>query len=68
MQHFYFGCFLMMVGLYLSFFMSHRRVWIYKDTTARAESIRLAGAANKNKLAFEKEFALLADHIRQSIQ
>ena len=51
----YLGCFLMMAGLYVAFFMSHRRIWLVfdeKDNTA----LLLAGSTNKNKIGFEKNF------------
>jgi len=55
----YLGCVLMLLGLYVAFFLSHRRVWVY---ISRAEApgrcrIMVCGVSSKNRLAFEKEFA-----------
>lgn len=58
------GCTIMVIGILVAFFGSHRRVWlrIVPGKEGRAE-ILLAGAANKNRLAFEKTFARLKDDI-----
>ncbi len=60
------GCTLMVIGILIAFFSSHRRVWmkIVPAKEGRAEMV-LAGAANKNRLAFEKTFAKLKDEITQ---
>lgn len=64
----YLGCFLMMFGLYLAFFMSHRRIWIFYDVDSRSESIKIAGTTNKNKLGFEKSFSELTDKLLEDIK
>lgn len=64
----YAGCLLMLVGLYLTFFMSHRRIWIYYCKTSGSETISLAGTTNKNKLAFEKSFSDIAEQLTQITQ
>jgi cytochrome c biogenesis protein len=53
----YLGCFVLFAGLFVTFWTAHRRVW------ARVEpgGVTFAGAAHRNKEAFEREFgALLA--------
>jgi cytochrome c biogenesis protein len=59
----YIGCILMLIGLYVAFFLSHRRVWVYivRDEAADRCQILVCGASSKNKLAFEKEFAALVE-------
>lgn len=53
----YIGCGLMMIGLYMAFFMSHRRIWLFfADENADTASITLAGNANKNRAAFSEQF------------
>ncbi len=59
----YAGCALMLIGLYVAFFLSHRRVWVYivrEEATDRCR-ILVCGASSKNKIAFEKEFAALVE-------
>ncbi len=57
----YIGCGLMIVGLIIIFFMSHRRVWIFVTKDGKNSSILLSGNANKNKIGFEKDMANLID-------
>ncbi|HIJ89858.1 MAG: cytochrome c biogenesis protein ResB [Desulfobulbaceae bacterium] len=59
----YAGCTLMLIGLYVAFFLSHRRVWVYIVREEAADRCRIVvcGATNKNKIAFDKEFAALVE-------
>ncbi len=58
------GCTIMVIGILVAFFGSHRRLWlkIVPGKDGRAEMV-LAGAANKNRLSFEKTFARIRDEI-----
>ncbi|CAG36411.1 cytochrome c biogenesis protein ResB [Desulfotalea psychrophila] len=49
----YLGCILLIIGLYISFFTSHRKIWLIIDQNKR---ITLAGFTAKNKAGFNKEF------------
>lgn len=53
------GCILMCLGLYIAFFMSHKRVWI---VVAQGYA-RIYGNASKNQPAFQMEFEALADKL-----
>lgn len=59
----YGGCFLLLFGLYISFFLSHRRIWLATTGRGKVTTVLLAGNANKNRLAFAKDF----DHLCQQI-
>jgi cytochrome c biogenesis protein len=64
----YSGCVLMLAGLAISFFLSHRRIWV--TITPREESgtrILVSGTTNKNKPAFEKRFHKLVKHLEHDI-
>jgi cytochrome c biogenesis protein len=50
------GCTVMVIGLYLAFFISHRRVWVRIGEADGAAEIKIAGSANKNRDAFVVEF------------
>lgn len=63
----YLGCGLLLLGLYMAFFLSHRRIWFYKHVTATATVIYFAGSANKNKTAFDKTFSRFANLVDQTI-
>ncbi len=57
----YLGCGLMLVGLLIAFFMSHRKIWAYVSAGEGGTAVLFAGTANKNKVGFEKKFAELTD-------
>ncbi|MGW8195460.1 MAG: cytochrome c biogenesis protein ResB [Desulforhopalus sp.] len=59
----YLGCGLMLAGLYMAFFMSHKRVWISRRKEAATTKYCLGGSANKNKPAFKKSF----DHLVKQV-
>jgi cytochrome c biogenesis protein len=59
------GCGLMVLGLIVSFFFSHQRVWVRIPKSAGGE-ISLAGSASKNRFGFEKAFGQLVDEVRQT--
>jgi len=59
------GCTLMVIGIIIAFFMSHQRLWIRLAPSAdgRVEVV-LAGAASRNRLAFEKKFEKIQDDFK----
>lgn len=50
------GCFLMMMGLYISFFLNHKKYWIKVAFDGGKVDILFAGSMRKNRLNFETEF------------
>lgn len=54
------GCFLMVVGLYIAFFMSHRRIWIVVGKT----HAWIYGNASKNQAAFQGQFEELETKLK----
>ncbi len=62
----YIGCGLMLFGLYVAFFMSHRRIWILVTDTGKGSEIVLSGSANKNRPGFETVFDKLASELEQA--
>jgi cytochrome c biogenesis protein len=62
----YFGCLLMIVGLAICFFLTHRRIWVRISPGATQESLVLvSGDSNKNKSAFEQKFQELINRLEQ---
>ncbi|MFZ5762071.1 MAG: cytochrome c biogenesis protein ResB [Thermodesulfobacteriota bacterium] len=59
----YIGCGLMLLGLYVAFFLSHRRIWVYIKPEGSASRVLLAGSSNKNRVGFERNFAELTEAI-----
>jgi len=64
----YIGCGIMLLGLYIAFFMSHQRIWLYKKNDPSVPQLWLSGSTNKNKMAFAKVFSELKTHIEHAVQ
>jgi len=63
----YLGCLFMLAGLYIAFFMSHRRIWIVTNPGGK-RGLLIAGTANKNRLAFEKTFTGLITAVTTTVR
>jgi cytochrome c biogenesis protein len=50
------GCFLMIAGFYMTFFMSHRRIWVKIKEDPEGVTVEIAGASHRDRSGFEKEF------------
>ena len=57
------GSGLMILGIIVSFFFSHQRVWV-RIPKDRAGEVVLAGSTNKNRIGFEKKFGELVNGVR----
>jgi cytochrome c biogenesis protein len=57
------GCTLMVLGLYVAFFTSHRRIWARVAENEGKVTILLAGNANKNREGFAESFQSLGDRM-----
>jgi cytochrome c biogenesis protein len=55
----YLGFFMIIIGLFLTFFTSHRRVWVRVTEESGKIIISVAGKANKNPVGMEREL----DHL-----
>jgi cytochrome c biogenesis protein len=51
----YFGCITMSIGLFIAFFMSHRKLWVRLAPEKNATKITVAGTVNKNRQSFERK-------------
>lgn len=53
----YMACVIMAIGLYMAFFMSHKKIWIRLVPASGKSAVRLliGASANKNRLGIEKE-------------
>lgn len=60
------GCSLLVAGLFISFFLSHQRVWIM--IPKKKGKIIISGSTNKNKFGFEKTFGELVNDIKSLIK
>ncbi len=60
----YLGCGMMILGLCIAFFMSHRRIWLLLNKEDGNVSVLMSGTANKNKVGFEKIFSSLCAELK----
>jgi cytochrome c biogenesis protein len=64
----YLGCILMVIGLAVSLFLSHWRIWIHiTPKSKQGARILVSGASNKNKPAFERRFQALVARAQQDM-
>lgn len=63
----YIGCALMLIGLYMAFFLSHRRIWFFVDNSSSQHKLILGGSSNKNKIAFQQIFTKLEENIEKRL-
>ncbi len=61
------GFVLLSVGLYISFFMSHRRIWVCVSATEKGTRVVVGGSSNKNKPGFEKLFNKLSEQVSREL-
>ena len=59
----YLGCAMMILGLFVAFFLSHKRIWILLTKEGNETSVRISGSANKNKTGFEEIFITLSSDL-----
>ncbi|RPH39161.1 MAG: hypothetical protein EHM86_08220, partial [Desulfobulbaceae bacterium] len=57
----YIGCGLMLAGLYMAFFLSHRRIWLSLSHDGdNSTVVQLAASTNKNKTGFSDIFSQIS--------
>jgi cytochrome c biogenesis protein len=57
------GCFMMVAGLFFTFFTSHKRIWVRVVATETGARIDVAGMASKNPVGLERELERLVREI-----
>jgi cytochrome c biogenesis protein len=58
------GCFLMIGGFFVTFFMSHRRIWVRISREKGGNVISIAGTASKNPVGLQRELARLTHNLK----
>lgn len=61
------GFFLIVIGLFGAFFMSHRRVWIRIREDRGGSLVEVAGRANKNAVGAEREITHFTSRLREHL-
>lgn len=61
----YLGCITLSLGLYVAFFINHRRLWIRLSPEKSGTRVTIAGAANKNREAYERKIDRIFSLLRE---
>ena len=61
------GCTMMVVGFLITFFASHRRIWVRISTGKGKIRVSTAGSANKNPVGLERELDHLTENLQKTI-
>jgi len=59
------GCLIMMAGFYMTFLMSHRRIWVRLAEKEGGTLVEVAGSSHRDRIGFEKEFEKIAQALRE---
>jgi cytochrome c biogenesis protein len=62
------GCFLMILGLFISFFIYHKKFWIKVSQDKKNTYILFAGSMRKNRLNFDHEFNKLVENLKEVVK
>lgn len=64
----YAGFLIIVLGLFISFFTSHRRIWIRVLEKNNAAYVQVAGTANKNPVGIERELDQIIKYLHREIK
>jgi cytochrome c biogenesis protein len=59
------GCFIMVAGFFMTFFTSHRKIWVRISKSEEEARISVAGRTNSNPLTLEKELDLVTGQLHK---
>lgn len=59
----YFGSVMLTIGIFLLFYLAHRRLWVWVEPTERGSRVIFAGTSNRNVLEFDKQFVRLKESL-----
>ncbi len=60
----YSGCILLIIGITITFFMSHNRLFMEVVRDEEGSRVTIAGTANKNRLAFEEKVKKITEGLQ----
>ncbi|OCC14571.1 Cytochrome c-type biogenesis protein Ccs1/ResB [Dissulfuribacter thermophilus] len=63
----YLGCIGLILGIFIAFWVPHKRLWLMIRPKGKATEVIVAGQINKNKTGFKKEFEELKTQISASL-
>jgi len=62
------ACIVMMLGLYIAFFVAHKRVWVRVDLDSDDTAVLIAGTTNRNPATFEREFESAVADLKDALK
>lgn len=64
----YLASLIMSVGLYVCFFISHKKIWVNITGAGKSVSITVGATTNRNRLTLEQEIDKLVSHASKAIE
>jgi len=64
----YLASIIMAAGLYVCFFMSHKKIWVNIAASGSSVSITAGGSTNRNRIALEQEIDRMISHASKAIE
>jgi cytochrome c biogenesis protein len=61
----YLGCIIMAIGLYIAFFMSHKRIWLRLVPEKNGSRLLIGGSVSRNREAFERAIERILKEVQQ---
>ncbi len=61
----YFGCITISIGLFIAFFMSHRRLWVRIVEDKNNTRVVIGAISNKNRAAFDRKIDRMVSRIQK---
>ena len=62
----YSGFFIMLIGIYITFFMAHERIFLEANKKDHLIEVFVSGSTNKNKLSMKRKILYLSDVIKNN--
>ncbi len=63
----YFGSVLLMIGIFLMFYVAHRRIWVRITPNGSGSTLLIAGSGSRHRHEFEKEFNRIAGLLQRRV-
>jgi len=67
-QYVFIGFAMIIIGLFLTFFTSHRKFWVKVAQDKAGAAISIAGTSNKNPVGLEKELDRLLSNLKKAAE
>lgn len=62
------ACGVMILGLYIAFFVAHKRIWVRVDLDPDDTAVLFAGTSNRNPATFEREFESALSDLKDALK